>query len=220
MKNRLNKALAVLAILGTTAQVQAYSYIFSNHTNKEIGVAMRFYGLGEPRYFRWIPSHQARQFTPNQPTRTPEEREVEGRKIGFVAKTLWYKVGPLTLAQKRDPKALNWSEFQIIWLPTDAHKLAVKLGEALTHTTMAAGAIVVDAALKAAAVAAAAETGGASLAVQGLLTSAGAADKTQVFDALGKLIKATGSVVSRSMMTDRHIDIIEDQYGIQFISQL
>lgn len=222
MKNSLNKVLIALAVLGTTAQVHAYSYIFSNHTNKEIGLAMRFHGLGEPRYFRWIPKNEARQFTPNQATRTPSEGQVEGRKIGFVAKTFWYVENPAPAfkADRETAKTLPWKEFEITWMPSAAHKLAVKLGEALTDTTMAAGQIAVDAALKLAAAAAAAETGGASLAVQGLITSVDSADKTVIFEALGKLIKATGSVVSRSMVTDRHIDIVETPEGIKFISLL
>lgn len=244
MKNRLNKALAVLAILITTAQVQAYSYIFSNHTNKKIGVGMRFYGLGEPRYFRWIPAHQARQFTPGQPTRTSTEREIEYRKIGFVAKTWWYVTNP-TPSQKRNSKALPWREFQITWLPTEAHELAINLCEAVGAATVEAAKIALDAAI-------ALSTEGASVPVQAAIKAAqegvstlkkspaagapttraytkNAEPKTAVLktiqngivsDALSQLMSAVGKSAARSMMTDRHIDIIEDKGQIKFISQL
>ena len=217
MKNIFSKVLIVLTILVTTAQVQAYSYIFSNHTDKEIGLGMRYHGLGEPRYFRWLPSNEARQFTPSQATRSTTERQIEGRKIGFVAKTFWYVTGPISEAQKNDPKALPWEEFQITWLPTESYKLATKLGKAITNFSMAAGQIAVDVALAAAAAAAAPETGGVSLAA---LTAGQAVDKSTLFDTLGKVIKAAGSMGARSMMTDRHIDIVETPEGIKFISQL
>ncbi len=222
MKNLLNKALVALVIFGTTTQVQAYSYIFSNHTTKEIGVAMRYHGLGEPRYFRWIPSNQGRQFTPKTPNVEREggviEAGIEDRKIGFVAKTFWYVENP-TLAQKQNPKEIAWHEFQITWMPTASYKLAVKLGSALTDFSMSAGQIVVDVALAAAAAAAAPETGGVSLAA---LKAGQAVDKKVLFDTLGKLIKAAGSSAARSMMTDRHIDIVQDSEAgeIKFISQL
>lgn len=218
MKNLLSKALVVITVLGTTAQVHAYSYIFSNHTNNEIGVGMRYHGLGEPRYFRWIPTNQARQFTPKKPV-AANEREIEGRKIGFVPKTWWYVQNPAA-AQKDNheaAKTLPWQEFQITWLPTESYKLATKLGKALTDFSMAAGVIVVDAALAAAAVAAAPETGGASLAA---IKVGQEVDKTALFNTLGEVIKSAGSIAARSMMTDRHIDIVDTPEGIKFISQL
>jgi hypothetical protein len=209
MKKQLLKALTALATIGTTSQVHAYSYIFSNHTNKEIGVAMRYYGLGEPRYFRWIPSHQGRQFTPGQPTKTPTEAQVEYRKIGFIGKTFWYVTNP-TEAQKQDPKALPWREFQITWIPTDAYKVALKLYEATTAATVQAAQLAINAAIAIA-------TEGASVPVQAALT---AAKEGAASDALTKLVRAVGKAAGRSMMTDRHIDIIEDKDGIQFISQM
>lgn len=266
MKNRILKALTVLAIIGATNQTQAYSYIFSNHTNKEIGVGMRYYGFGEPRYYRWIPSHQARQFTPGKPTRSATEREIEYRKIGFVGKTFWYVENP-TEAQKQDPKAIAWREFQITWVPTEAYQLAIDLCEAVGAATVEAAKLALEAA-------AAAATDGASVAVKsatdaamdGLTTlkkvsaaSAPAADnlrthmdmdsttmnnskmdsskmssstmggskdatlknvQNDISDALSKLLSAVVKSASRSMMTDRHIDIIEDKGQITFISLL
>jgi len=209
MKKQLLKALTALAIIGTTSQMHAYSYIFSNHTNKEIGLGMRYYGLGEPRYFRWIPSHQARQFTPGQPTRSSTEREIEYRKIGFIGKTFWYVENP-TAAQKQDPKALPWREFQITWIPTDSYKIALKLYEATTAASVQAAKLAIDAAIAIA-------TEGTSVPAQAALA---AAKEGAASDALTKLIKAVGKAAGRSMMTDRHIDIIEDKDGIQFISQM
>lgn len=252
MKKHLHKALAVLAIIGTTSQIHAYSYIFSNHTNKEIGVGMRYYGFGEPRYFRWIPSHQARQFTPGKPTRTPTEREIEYRKIGFIGKTFWYVENP-TAAQKEDPKALPWREFHITWVPTEAYELAINLCEAVSAATVEAAKIALDAAI-------AISTEGASIPIQSAINSAKqgldalnqapaapgapaagapttdtapketgsqttatilkAVQSGVVSDALSKLISAVGQSAARSMMTDRHIDIIMDKDQIKFISLL
>lgn len=219
MKNRLSKALIVLTMVVTTVQVQAYSYIFSNHTNKEIGLAMRFYGLGEPRYFRWVPSNEARQFTPNQPTKSPSEGQIEGRKIGFVGKTFWYVENPAASykTDREAAKQLPWTEFQITWMPTESYKLATKLGKSLTDFSMAAGQVVVDVGLAAAAAAAAPETGGVSLAA---IKAGQSVDKSTLFNTLGNVIKSAGSLGSRSMMTDRHIDIIDTPEGIKFISQL
>ncbi len=252
MKNRIFKALAVLAIIGATSQTQAYSYIFSNHTKKEIGVGMRYYGLGEPRYYRWIPSHQARQFTPGQATRSTTEREIEYRKIGFVGKTFWYTENP-TAAQKQDPKAIAWREFQITWVPTEAYQLTIDLCEAIGAATIEAAKLALEAAMAAA-------TDGASVAVKSATDTAmdaldtlkkagigaASAPKTKlavtepattsntgtntavlkavqdgiVSDALTKLLSAVGKSASRSMMTDRHIDIITDKGQIKFISLL
>jgi hypothetical protein len=268
MKKHVLKALAVLAIIGATSQTQAYSYIFSNHTTEEIGVGMRYYGLGEPRYYRWIPSHQARQFTPGQATRSPLEREVEYRKIGFIGKTFWYVTNP-TEAQKQDPKAIAWREFQITWVPTEAYQLAIDLCEAVGAATIEAAKLALEAAMAAA-------TDGASVAVKSATTTAkdaldtlkkagagaasagtsgmgmsstsgtgsmgmssastmgmSAASNTEskstvlkkvqdgmISDALTKLLSAVGKSASRSMMTDRHIDIIEDEGQIKFISLL
>jgi len=217
MKNVFSKALVALLVLGTTVQVQAYSYLFTNLVDTEIGLGMRYHGLGEPRYFRWVPSNEARQFTPKQATRSTTEREIEARKIGFVAKTFWYVQGPITAAQKNDPKALPWEEFQITWLPTESYKLAAKLGKAVTDFSMSAGQIIVDVALAAAAAAAAPETGGVSLAA---LTAGQAVDKSTLFSTLGNVIKAAGSLGARSMMTDRQITIIDTPEGIKFIAQL
>lgn len=218
MKNMLSKALVVLTVLVTTAQVQAYSYTFSNHTDREIGVGLRYQGLGEPRYFRWIPRGQGRQFTPNQAV-AANERAIEGRKIGFVAGTWWYVENPAA-ALKVDhatAKSLPWMEFQITWLPTESYKLAAKLGKAVTDFSMSAGQVVVDVGLAAAAAAAAPETGGVSLAA---LKAGQAVDKTTLFNTLGKVIKAAGSLGARSMMTNRHIDIVDTPEGIKFISAL
>jgi hypothetical protein len=260
MKKHLLAALTALAIIGATSKTHAYSYIFSNHTNKEIGVAMRYYGLGEPRYYRWIPSHQARQFTPGQPTRSPLEKEVEYRKIGFIGKTFWYTENA-TAAQKQDPKAIAWREFQITWVPTEAYQLTIDLCEAIGAATVEAAKLALEAAMAAA-------TDGASVAVQAAGKSAGdaldALSKTReagaapaaisksrtnididsiksngsnkstgskeatlkavqqglVSDTLTKLLSAVGKSASRSMMTDRHIDIIEDKGQIKFISLL
>jgi hypothetical protein len=254
MKKQLLKVLTALAIISTTSKVHAYSYIFSNHTNKEIGIGMRYYGLGEPRYFRWIPAHQARQFTPGQPTKSATEREIEYRKIGFIGKTFWYVKNP-TEAQKQDPKAIAWHEFQITWIPNEAYQLALDLAEAVGAATIEAAKIALEAAI-------AIETQGASVAMQAAITAAqegldtlegaGAAgaplarnNKRRpaknmsmettpgsketilkavqsgiVSDALTKLISAVGKSASRSMMTDRHIDIIEEKGKIQFISLL
>lgn len=210
MKNHLRKALAILAIVTTTGQIHTYSYIFSNHTKREIGVGMRYYGLGEPRYFRWIPAKQARQFTPGKPTVTPTEREIEYRKIGFVGKTFWYIQGPITATQKQDPKNLAWKEFQITWLPTEAYQVAMDLYESVTAASVAAAKIALEAALAAA-------TEGASLPVTTALETA---KKGNTIKALSDLLSAVGKAASRSMMTDRHIDIIEDKGTIKFISQL
>jgi hypothetical protein len=212
MKKQLLKALAAFAIIGATSHVQAYSYTFSNHTNKEIGVAMRFYGLGEPRYFRWIPSHEGRQFTPKQATRSGMESEqpIEGRKIGFIAKTWWYVINP-SPANKSDrevAKTLPWREFQITWMPTDAYKVSLKLYEAVTAATVKAAELAIDAAI-------AIGTEGASVPVQAALK---AAKEGAASDALTNLIRTVGEAAGRSMMTDRHIDIIEDKNGIKFIS--
>jgi hypothetical protein len=213
MKNLLNKALVALVVFGTTAQMQAYSYIFSNHTNQEVGVAMRYHGLGEPRYYRWIPAHQARQFTPKTGDVQREggvvERGIEDRKIGFVAKTFWYVKTPTT-AQKLEPKNIAWHEFQITWMPTEAYKLAIALYEAIGKTTVDIAKIAVD-------IGVAVATEGASIPVQAALKSAQGGD---IMGGLTTLINAVGQSAARSMMTDRHIDIIEDKDGIKFISQL
>lgn len=218
MKNIFSKVLVALVVLGTTAQVQAYSYTFTNLTDSEIGVGMRYHGLGEPRYFRWIPSNEGRQFTPNKPV-AANERGIEGRKIGFVAKTWWYvqNPNPSLKANHEAAKTLPWQEIQITWLPTESYKLATKLGKAITNFSMEAGQVIVDVGLAAAAAAAAPETGGASLAA---ITAGQAVDKGALFNALGKVIKAAGSMAARTMMTDRHIEIVETPEGIKFISQL
>jgi len=272
MKKQLLKTLIALAIINITSQVHAYSYIFSNHTNKEIGVGMRYYGLGEPRYFRWIPAHQARQFTPGQPTKSSTEREIEYRKIGFIGKTFWYVKNP-TEAQKQDPKSIAWREFEITWIPSEAYQLALDLAEAIGAATIEAAKLALEAAI-------AIETQGASVAMQTAISAAqeglntlneapGAAPFARnirrrpvnkydmdmntgmgmgmntgmsmgmdqptpgttetvlkavqngiVSDALTKLISAVGKSASRSMMTDRHIDIIEEKGKIKFISLL
>jgi hypothetical protein len=216
MKNFLSKALVVVAVAATTAQVQAYSYQFTNLTKNLIGVGMRYAGLGEPRYFRWIAPNEARQFTPKAATRS-NERQIEGRKIGFVAKTWWYVQNPDANKMNNAPKELPWQEFEITWMPSKSFELAKKLGKAVTDFSMAAGQVVVDVALAAAAAAAAPETGGASLAA---IKAGQSVDKAALFNTLGKVIKATGSLAARSMMTDRQITIIDTPEGIKFISQL
>src|SRR5579863_5116552 len=154
----------VIEIIGTTRQAHAYSYIFSNHTDKEIGLGMRYYGLGEPRYFRWVPAHQARQFTPGKPTRSSTEREIEYRKIGFIGKTFWYVENP-TEMQKQDPKAIAWREFEITWVPTEAYQLAIDLSEAIAAATIEAAKIALEAAI-------AIGTEGASVAAKEAITAA------------------------------------------------
>ena len=219
MKNVLSKIAVIVAVATTaTAQVQAYSYTFTNLTKDEIGVGLRYQGLGEPRYFRWIPSEQARQFTPNQAV-AANERGIEGRKIGFVAGTWWYvrNPNPALKVDHNTAKTMPWEEFQITWMPTESYKLAAKLGKAVTDFSMAAGQIVVDVGLAAAAAAAAPETGGVSLAA---ITAGQSVDKSTLFNTLGKVIKAAGSLGARSMMTNRQITIVDTPEGIKFMCQL
>lgn len=222
MKNYVYKALAILAIVGATGKMQAWSYTFTNHTNKEIGVAMRYYGLGEPRYFRFIPSKASRQFTPGQPTVPGSAGAEEGivpAKVGFVAKTFWYvdMSDPKLSALKKDrelAKTLPWAEIHITWMSTDAYKLALALYESSVKVGGAALA-------SGAQVAIAAATSGASAPVQAAAAAVQAGVKgAAASGSLSKLITAVGEMASRSMITDRHIDIIEDNGEIKFISKL
>ena len=73
---------------------------------------MRYYGLGEPRYYRWVPwPHQARQFTPGQATHQQTEREIEYRKNRFVGKTFWYTKETQLQHKNKDPKAIAWRDY-------------------------------------------------------------------------------------------------------------
>jgi hypothetical protein len=228
MKKQLLKALTVLAIIGATSTVQAYRYSFTNHTNKEIGVAMQFYGLGEPRYFRWIPAHQAREFAPNQPipSQTGAELPVEGRKIGFILRDLWFTENPPASAKvnREAAKLLPWRAITITWIPSSSYEKALDLAEAVGHTTEGAGKLALEAG-------AAYASGGASVAAEAAGSAAakatGTADALQSAGSnisglgLANLLKNVGRVASESMMRDRHIDIVEDETGkISFISLL
>ncbi len=235
MKNHLNKALIALTLLGTASQVNAWSYTFSNHTNKEIGVAMRYYGLGEPRYFRWVPAHQGRQFTPGKwpVPQLPSEGYIDPSHVGFVAKEFWYAENP-TPAQKATREAalqIPWRSIGITWISSSSYEKIIDLAEAVGKTTEGAGKLALEAG-------AAYATGGASVAASGAAEAAGAASKAvqgssttadvlksaggNVGDlGLANLVKQATKVASESMATDRHIDIIEDEKGnISFISRL
>jgi hypothetical protein len=93
-------------------------------------------------------------------------------------------------------------------MPTDAYKVSLKLYEAVTAATVKAAELAIDAAI-------AIGTEGASVPVQAALK---AAKEGAASDALTNLIRAVGTAAGSSMMTDRHIDIIEDKDGIKFIS--
>jgi|GEM_PF-5773040 hypothetical protein len=218
MKNLLRKTLVVLAILGTTAQMQAYKYSFTNHTNNEISIAMRYKGIGEPRYRIHIPAHESRQFRPG-------DGQIPRIKIGFLPQAFWYINKP-TAAHKANHKTAPWREFAITWVPTDKYQLAIDLAEAIGQTTEGAGKLALEAG-------GAYASGGASLAAEEAAKAASAAKRAATGETLtsaggnvgglglANLLKAVGKSGAHSMMRDRHIDIVEDETGkLSFISLL
>jgi len=176
---------------------------------------MRYQGIGEPRYYLFVPQGEMRQFRPG-------DGQIPWIKFGFVPETFWYMANP-TPAQKEQPKTAPWKAFTITWIPSDSYQKAIDLAEAIGKTSEGAGKLVIQAG-------AAYATGGASVAAEGASQASQAAKQ-----ALGKslssadtsalglsnLLKNVGRVASESMLRNRHIDIIEDEEGkISFISLL
>lgn len=215
MKNHLNKVLVTLLTLGIASQAQAYTYSFTNHTNKPIALALKYVGINEPLSARIAAPHARIQFRPGDP-------DILARKVGFVPKQFFYStIMPSNkLFTLQNLYTHPWRALNITWVPSSSYDVAIELAEAIGNTTEAAG----KTAMKAGAAYA---TGGASAiadeaqkALKGAKAESlkGAAEGEY---GLGTLLKSVGKAIGHSLATSRHFDIVEDEDGkLSFISLL
>lgn len=178
MKNNLSKALVTLVALGAASQAQAYTYSFTNHTNSQVAIGMKYQGINEPLEQRVVPPHERRQFRPGDP-------DITSRKAGFIVDKFYYMQEPsFSVWFKRNgpfnPNNIQqapWRALSLTWVSSDKYDAAIELAEALGGVTEAA----TKAGIKAGAAYA---TGGASLAADaGKEAVAAAAKKIASADA-------------------------------------
>jgi hypothetical protein len=217
MKNYFNKALVALCALAIASQAQAYTYSFTNHTNKPIALAQKLNGINEPLSARIAQPHTRVQFRPGDP-------DIRSDKAGYVVKEFYYsqimpKEGSFTVTLE---SIYNhpWRAMPITWVPSASYDIAIELAESLGNTGEAAG----KAGLKAGAAYA---TGGASVIADEAKKALKGAKGEALSGAaggeygLGALLKSVGKAIGHSMARSRHIDIVEDEDGkLSFITLL
>lgn len=229
MKNFLSKALIVLAVLGITSQAQAYRYSFTNHTSERIIVGMRYCAAAEYVEFISLEPNESEAFVPGRGS-APDKvhgglkyTAIGGGKAGYVGCEFYYinqKFGASLKMTTQNQNTVPWRAISITWIPSESYEIALDLARSIGETGEAAG--------KTAAKAAATYvTGGAAgigdAAQQALQAAKGDALKEAASGelGLGALLNAVGKSAARSMLVNRHIDIIEDETGsIKFISLL
>lgn len=226
MKNHLSKVLVTLLALGIASQADAYTYSFTNHTNKRVAIGMKYKGINEPMYERIIAPQERRQFRPG-------EAEIVGVKVGFVVDKFYYIPEPvlsnwLLKNAKFTPSNINnapWRALSISWVPSEKYDVAIELAEALGNFTEGAA----KAGMKAGAAYA---TGGASVAADAAQevvasTAKKIANAETVKElasndySLGKFFAAIGKNIGYTFAKSRHIDIVEDENGnLKFLTLL
>lgn len=231
MKNHINKALVALVLVSAGAQLQAYTYEFSNHTNKTIAISLTYKGIGEYARVRVAQPHTQVSFMTGG-------IDIASSKAGLVPSSFAYIANPpaaVVTTEIRDNKTRNdylwyqvskfpWKAFNITWLPSEEYTLAIELAEQLGSASEKAAQLAMKAG-------AAYATGGASAAAEGaaeLAKQAAAKTKAEVLKtaagtefSLGKIIASIGKTAARSLMGRHHFDIVEDETGkISFIALL
>lgn len=234
MKNHLVKALAIVAALVAVPQIQAWTYSFTNHTNKRIALALRYQTTSNLEQ-RVIPPHQRRQFRPGEENPDTRHVDIGSGKAGYVVDQFFYMIDPQfsnwfrangNAFNPRNITQAPWRALSLTWVPSDKYNLAIELAEAVGNFTETAG--------KAAAKAGAAyATGGLSAAADGAKdvvkktaakvgAKADAAKELASADySLGKFFAAIGKSIGYTMAKNRHIDIVEDENGnVKFLTML
>jgi len=227
MKNNLKIALVATLALGMSSQVHAWTYSFTNHTNRTIAIGMKYQGINEPLEQRIIPPHERRQFRPGDP-------DISSRKVGFVVDKFYYMQDPIFSewynknGRAFNPQNINnapWRALSLSWVPSDRYQVAIDLAEALGNFTENTA----KTALKAGAAYA---TSGASVAADAAAdVVAAAAKKTANAEvmkelansdySLGAFFSAIGKSIGYTMVKSRHIDIVEDEDGnLKFLTLL
>lgn len=227
MKNHLSKALIALLALGVSFQAQAWTYSFSNHTNKTVAIGMKYKGINEPLEQRIIKPNERRQFRPGDP-------DISSAKAGFVVDKFYYMQDPVFSewfnknGRAFNPRNINnapWKALSLTWVPSEKYTVAIELAEAVGNFTESA----TKAGMKAGAAYA---TGGASLAadtakdvVESTAKKIASADTMKELASndysLGKFFASIGKAVGYTMAKSRHIDIVEDENGnIKFLTLL
>lgn len=224
MKKNLMKAIVAVTTVIAMPQVHAWTYSFTNHTDKNVAVGMKYQGINEPVEQRIVPANERRQFRPGDP-------DISSRKSGFVVDKFYYIKEPAlsnwlsknggSFTRKNLDNA-PWSAMSITWVPSEKYDAALELAEAVGNMTETVG----KAAGRAAAAAA---TGGASEAAEAAteLVKKGAikADVLKEFAdndySLGKFFGSIGKMIGYTMAKSRHMDIVEDENGnLKFLTLL
>jgi hypothetical protein len=227
MKNHLNKVLVTLLTLGVASQADAYTYSFSNHTNKTVAIGMKYQGINEPLERRTIAPNTRAQFRPGDP-------DISSRKAGFVVDKFYYMQDPILSNWLRkvggafNPGNINnapWKALSVTWVPSERYNVAIELAEAVGNFTETAAKSGIKAG-------AAYATGGASLAadaakdvVESTAKKIASADTVKELAdgdySLGKFFAAIGKNIGYSFVKSRHIDIVEDEEGnLKFLTLL
>jgi len=218
------KAIVATAALVAVPQVHAWTYSFSNHTNRKVAIGMKYQGVNEPLEQRIINPNERRQFRPGDP-------DIAAAKSGFVVDKFYYMQDPiLSDWLKRNggsfrPNNINnapWRAFSLTWVPSEKYDAAIELAEAIGNFTESTG----KTAMKAGA---SYLTGGASTAAEAAteLASKGAIKASVLNEfasndySLGKFFASIGKAIGYTMAKSRHIDIVEDENGnLKFLTLL
>jgi hypothetical protein len=234
MKNHLFKALVAVGALVAVPQIHAWTYSFTNHTNKRIAIGMRYQTTSNLEQ-RVIPPHQRRQFKPGEENPDTRHVDIGGGKVGYIVDQFFYMIDPqFSNWFKANGNAFNpgninnapWKALSLTWVPSDKYNIAVELAEAVGNFT--------ETAAKTAAKAGAAyATGGASEIAEGATDAVKKAasklnQKTEAVKelaaadySLGTFFSSIGKMIGYTMAKNRHIDIVEDENGaVKFLTML
>ena len=226
MKNHL-KALVALALLTGGAQLQAYTYAFTNHTNKRIAIKLVYQGFNENPRVRVV--EPASNILNARVEFKERNADIAGNKIwfvpdkgkfGYIVNPPAYIVGTDIVDNKtRDAqiaasKKYGWKSFKPELVEGKDYKLALELADVLGE----ASEVAVKTGLKAGA---AYMTGGASAVGEGATEAAKAAlakaqstsntlEKVAAAEfGLGKIFTSIGKVAARDLIGDHEFAIIE-----------
>lgn len=202
MKNYIHNLFITMALSATTSSIYTYKESFSNHTDKNIAIAMKYKGSKNLEFIVITP-HGKQQFEPGASAIAGVKNAIDSNKANAIPSTWHYLIDPPSINDD-NKNSLSWASLRIIWFKTETHKILLAITQAINKSDKSAETI--TELIKT----------GSNKANPEIVQQFESADhKLETF------IATEGKEIGHSMAQDFHIDIIEDENGnIHFIAPL
>lgn len=202
MKKYIN-VLLVLLLCAMNIQIEAYKESFTNHTDKNIAIGMKYKGAKNLEFITMNP-HEQQQFEPGSPAISGIKSGIDYHKSNAIPSTWYYLIDPPSL-DDNNKNSLSWTPLRFTWLTSDAYKTILAITRALSKSTDKSPESITEI-IKLEAQKASPE----------IVTQF-----TENDYSMENFIKKIGKDIGHSMAQDFHIDIIEDENSnLYFIAPL